>query len=318
MKYIIWGDLHLKNNCIDRLKVLFKEATELNLPLIILGDLLDTKEVIRGACLNAYYCLFKAYKLPIIALVGNHDLFNLDTTEHSLEVLKELPNVTIVDQYYSENNMHFFPYTKDIKGLQDKIAKLKLKSNSTLFLHQGVIGFDYGNGKVADGSGHGELDAKILKKCKVVSGHFHKFAQKGNITFLGTPWTNNFGESNNECRYGIYDSELASFERFIFTNDKFPTHKTFKINLDQGESIPEFNPELDIVRVVLSGSEDKVKDFKKKDYTGVKFIENVTEVSYSGVIDEVLDNETKFIKWANQAELKADLVNKGLEILRGV
>lgn len=313
MRYVVVGDLHLKPNILHYADKLFKILEKLGLPVIFLGDLLDTKEIIRGSCLNKLFDLLKNSKLEYIILVGNHDLFNLDTTEHSLKVLEALPNVIIVDDFHQIKNAYFFPFTNNTQELKVKISKLK--TNKTLFLHQGVIGFDYGNGYIADGKGSGELNSEAFKGFKVISGHFHKFAEKGKITFLGTPWTNNWGESNNEGRLAIWNSETQKIEEFIPMN--FPKHRTFYIKANENLEIKE-NGE-DFIRVVLEGSEEEVKVFDKSRFPNVKFIEKIDNISYEDTIEETSDNISKFTTWGKDiAKISDSLLKKGIDILKEV
>ena len=106
----IVGDPHAKPGNEAEMLQLFAMVEELGLPTIWVGDLLDTKEVIRSKCLNLYYRYFKESKLPHTILVGNHDWHNLECKEHSLETLKELPNETIVDTPMWKDGMILIPY----------------------------------------------------------------------------------------------------------------------------------------------------------------------------------------------------------------
>ncbi len=118
MKYLIVGDIHTTNERLPQVDKLFDIIEEFNLPIILLGDIFDTKDIIRGKCLNLIYRRLKQSKLQFTILVGNHDLLNLETSENSLETLKELPNVLVVDRPWGDSIFTFFPYCKDLNKVK--------------------------------------------------------------------------------------------------------------------------------------------------------------------------------------------------------
>src|SRR5882724_7541363 len=96
-KFTVIGDIHCTLNNLDKVNQLFDSIEKLHNPTILLGDLLDTKSIIRSECLNLYYKRLQDSKLQFTILCGNHDLIRQDQEASSLEPLKALPNVTIVD-----------------------------------------------------------------------------------------------------------------------------------------------------------------------------------------------------------------------------
>ena len=51
-----------------------QKANELQVPLIVAGDLHDTKANLRGECINAMLETFNTCEQDIYFLIGNHDL----------------------------------------------------------------------------------------------------------------------------------------------------------------------------------------------------------------------------------------------------
>lgn len=331
--YTVIGDPHITHKSLDRAETLFDIIEDLGNPTILLGDILDTKEIIRGKCLNYVYERLRSSKLEYIILVGNHDWFNLECKDHSLKTLGSLPNVTIVDKPKKLNlqpgnrTAIFLPYYEDTKQFEHELAKATKAGADVAFIHQGITGFDYGNGYIADGNGHGELDpGSISGITRVISGHFHKFAEDKNLTFLGTPFSHSFGETDQIKYIGLYDphdDELKLLET------PFPRHRTLEINLENASSMTVAEnalkgelerSEKDIIRVVIHGSEEMVKAFDKSKFQGVKFIEKpwVNEED-SSLLDETDSNEKIFKTWATEIKgLDKNTIKLGLEILEEV
>src|SRR5690242_16327259 len=190
--YTIVGDPHITHKSLERSKKLFEIVEELGKPVIWLGDMLDTKEVIRGKCQNFLFDYFLRSKLGHTVLVGNHDYFNLDCKEHSLQALSIFPNVVVVDKPIQFDNSLFIPYIHDPLKLDAALKPFENKELN-LFGHLEVRDFDYGNGQICT-SGTSLERLKGFKR--VISGHFHKYQEMGNLVYLGTPMSHSFGESN--------------------------------------------------------------------------------------------------------------------------
>jgi DNA repair exonuclease SbcCD nuclease subunit len=321
MKYSVLGDPHATHGSLEKIGLLFDMVEDIGFPVIILGDLFDTKEIIRGKCFNYVYKRLKASKLQFFILVGNHDWFNLDCEEHSLETLKELDNVTIVDKPTMFGRMLFLPYYDDLQQFYKEANNPVFDKANTLFMHQGVIGFDYGNGHVADGSGHGEITAaKIRSYEKIISGHFHKFAQHENLTFLGTPFSHTFGETDQIKYIGIFDEDDRTLE---LLETPFPRHRTVEVDLsveNPTKLLKSMVNEKDIFRCKLVGTEMQIKAFDQNRFQGVKFMEEATdsEQAEDASLKETDSNEQKFLTWAKDIKgLDEDTIKLGLDILGG-
>jgi len=332
MKLTIVGDPHAKPDNLDKIEQLFGIVNELGNETIWMGDMLDTKEVVRSRCLNTWLDQFKGSRLRHTILVGNHDWHNLECKEHSLRPLEELPGVTVVSKpkiiQFEEvtlvrkaqvPSMGFMPYYHDFAKFRydlKVIGDVKI-----LFIHQGITGFDYGNGYIA----HNEIDLPELKSFPmVISGHFHKYQQKDNLTYLGTPFSHSFGESNQEKFIAVLDTETQELE---LISTPFPKHRTTTVNVS-GDGYDDMNrlklvgasPE-DYWRVILTGSQEKISLFRKEAFPDVKWIEKPDQSGAQSdlVMTESDSNEVKFKKWAEEVkEFDEDTVNLGIEIIRSI
>jgi DNA repair exonuclease SbcCD nuclease subunit len=321
MNYLVIGDPHVTHKSMDRIAVLFDMIEDFGMPVIILGDLFDTKEIIRGKCFNYVYKRLKASRQQFTILVGNHDWFNLDCQEHSLEALKELDNVTIVDEPKMSMGMLFVPYYDDLNKFYEAVNNPIFDSAKTLFMHQGVIGFDYGNGFIADGNGHGEITSdKIRPFKKIISGHFHKFAESDNLMFLGTPFSHTFGETDQVKYIGVFDPDYQTIE---LMETPFPRHRTLEIDLSEENPkklLKSLLNEKDIFRCKLIGTEMQIKAFDQSGFQGVRFNEESTdsEQAEDVALKETDSNEQKFMTWAKDIkDLDEDTIKLGLDILGG-
>lgn len=325
MKYTIVGDPHAKPGNLDKIETLFDQVEKLGNPVIVLGDLLDTKELIRGKCLNLLHKRLKESDLDWILLVGNHDLFVLDGPyEHSLEVLKSLENVTVIDHpvYDASKKFLFVPFTRSTKAFSELIASYKKKHKETiLFMHQGVTGFDYGNGYIAKD----ETSLKLLKDFKlVISGHFHKMQQKGNLLYLGTPFSHSFGEENQTKYIGVLHPAEPPILHHIYTS--FPQHKSIEVSMStwlKNSNGPKKLEKLlksdDYFRIILTGTPKEIAQFPKHDYSKAKIIERPTTCdAFVNTISETFSNEKKFLQWAKTIKkLDQDDIKLGLQLLKG-
>ena len=325
-KLTIIGDPHIKPDNLDTISKLFGLVESMGNDCVWLGDQLDTKELIRGRCINALFDYLSTSKLNHTLLIGNHCWFNLECKEHSQEVLKVLENVIIVDKPIlipvecekGAISTLFFPYFHDIEEFKKSLLQFKKENPKLLFMHQGVIGFDYGNGLIATGKSSGEISpSDIPKKLKVISGHFHKYAENGNITFLGTPFSHSFGESDQTKYLGVLHLPEMNLE-LVETN--FPKHKTYYIDCGSPNPItPTLNTK-DYNRVILTGSKEAVDEFKVDGFppsTKILKKADVTQNLSLGV-DETLDNLKLFELWAKENSLNPDTIDLGLNILRKV
>jgi hypothetical protein len=312
--YTVVGDPHAKPDNLDKLGELFDVIENLGNDCIILGDLLDTKELVRGKCLNFYLNRIGRSKLHFTIIVGNHDYFNLACEDHSLQALRHLSNVTLINDPHcifsekSDYRLGFIPYIHDSEKL--KQALQLLKHSDVIFCHADIKGFDYGNGLLSQAG----LDSSELKDYPtIISGHYHKYQAKENITYLGTPFSHSFGESNQTKYIGLYSTEDHNL-RLLETS--FPKHITYYVNCSQTREHPLIGT-TDYVRVVLSGKQEDIASFPREN--GIKYIEKPDSDRISTEIAEDQTPEIQFINWAiNVKDYDEAYITLGLDILKDV
>ena len=311
-KFTVIGDPHLTHSNSDKVSSLCKQVEEIGNTCIWLGDMLDTKEVVRAKCLNQWVRYFSRSALKHYVIVGNHDYFNLECKDHSLRALKELSNVTIIDKLKNIEGTRFWavPYIHEPSEVR-KVLKEIPHQNTVLLGHFEIGGFDWGNGYICE--------SKITKKDftkfpLVISGHFHKYEKTDNITYLGSPFSHSFGESNQTKYLAILDQGSRDLE-LIETN--FPKHRTLEVKVaDWEEKKKEIN-DVDYFRVILSGTEKELAQINKFEFPKVRFVEKETETECDDeLIKEEDSNEIKFKKWATEIKkLDKETIKMGLDLL---
>lgn len=318
MEWTVIGDPHGTHKSLDRLQQLFQIVESEGRNSVWLGDLLDTKEVIRGKCLNAFFEYFKSSKLKHVIIVGNHDWFNLECKDHSLKTLSSLPNVTVIDKPMTNGDVWFIPYEHDPIKLREMISKC---DKPVLFCHVDVKDFDYGNGQICENG----LSLDELSTFKmVVSGHFHKFQNKSNLLYLGSPFTHSFGESDQTKYLGVFDTVSLGMKLF---ETPIAKHVTLEVNMENLPDRLELHKWFEansknFIRVILTGTSSQIAALPRTEFEkyNIKWVPRPIETSMNNiVIEEGVDNGQQFVKWAKDVrKLDQATIDLGLSILGAV
>lgn len=177
-------------------------AKELSVPLIIAGDLHDTKAIIRAECMNAMLATFiyaNRLEVNLRVLVGNHDLINEKGHENALVYLGIYSYIVVEPSSYKGFN--FIPYQSSPELFLEALNKIP--KGSTVIAHQGVTEADMGE-YVVD---HSAVPKEALADYRIISGHYHKAQnikcgrpKKGSVglmSYIGSPYTMSFAEAND-------------------------------------------------------------------------------------------------------------------------
>lgn len=193
------------------------KANSLKVPLIIPGDLHDTKANLRGECVNAIINTIKKCASPPYILVGNHDKINEKSDDHSLNFLA--PYAAIID-YLPSSPLHrigyLIPYQHDPETLRQYLKTIP--KGSQVIMHQGLVDSHMGD-YIMDKSA---ITAADVAGLRVISGHYHArqtiyLPDDGQWDYVGNPYTMSFGEAYDPPKgYQILYSD-GSLE-FVPTN----------------------------------------------------------------------------------------------------
>lgn len=248
--------LELADNAMRQ--AIFK-ADELKIPLIVAGDLHDTKANLRGECVNRMLETFMLVTTECYILRGNHDQINEKSEEHSLNFLKMLPGIVVIDRIPSPQDVRFIPYQHDTQKLR---AYLKtIKKGSTIIMHQGIEGSNSGD-YIQDKSA---INPEDVAGMRVISGHYHtrqtiKLPDGGTWDYIGNPYTLNYGEANDPPKGFQILMNDGSLE-FIPTNLR--KHVVIDFKMPPQEPPQKYSPG-DLVWVKFKGSRTELTYVSKK------------------------------------------------------
>ena len=207
-KAAFFTDIHfgMKNNslqhnadCSNFVEWFIKEAKQENCETcFFLGDWNHNRAAINIQTLQ--FGLRALEKLSaafdhVYFIPGNHDLYYRDKRDvHSVEWGKHLPNVTIVNDWFSQGDVTISPWV-----IGDEWKKFSKLSNKYLFGHLELPNF-YMNAMIQMPD-HNEVKASHFSGFEeVYSGHFHKRQVQRNICYMGNAFPHNFSDAGDDAR----------------------------------------------------------------------------------------------------------------------
>ena len=307
---LVISDLHLRPAHADIAEVVLKKAEEeleKHDPeyLIIGGDTFHTKNIVYASMLTLFGDFLKrvTQKRKVIVLVGNHDWAILYSV-HSLQTFK-MPNLKIVETTYKINEkVGFIGYCREKERFEELMDNLK--SCEIIFGHLDLNGFELGSGWEESDSFCGAERFTSFKK--VFSGHFHKsqertFSSGTEIVYVGTGYTTDFNESDQEKRFLLVDLNTGEWTG-IPTN--LTLHKTIKITVkDELPELPEEELKRGVnYRIIVSGTKEEIASFKTKVGYQAKIMYDIKNSEVSRLDINASDNQEVMINKYVDFEIK--------------
>lgn len=253
------SDLHFNISTIalasTALKLAILKAESLNIPLVIAGDLNDTKAIIRAEVANRLITLIKNTYIKVYIIVGNHDLVHEKGKENGLNYLEQYADI-INTLTYVDGIGYLLAYQSDKEDVERVLSSIP--KGSQIIMHQGVLGAHMGD-YIVDRS---SIDTDKLKDYKVISGHYHRHQTIGTVTYIGSPYTITFGEANDGPKGFLVLNDDGTFDREILSLRK---HIKLEVDVDtKFTPILGINPE-DKLHLKVTGSFSKLQKLKKTD-----------------------------------------------------
>ncbi len=145
---VLISDIHFTPATLELASVSLRQAmskaASLRVPLVLCGDTLDSKSIIRGECANRLIEIMSEHEgLRKLVLVGNHDLLNEKGKAHSLNFLRPYCHVVDHPVYDRHVGAHLIPYQHSQGEMQVILAGIE--PGSRIICHQGVHGADMGH-----------------------------------------------------------------------------------------------------------------------------------------------------------------------------
>jgi calcineurin-like phosphoesterase family protein len=188
---IITADLHLSSNVRDEYRWYFLEKFLPRLikdhdqnEVVILGDLAEEKDFHKGELVNRLVDALVALNCYTVILKGNHDFLG-DPTQAYWRFLRHIPELVWIDDPTEINDNLFLPYTPDYE--RDWPVSLK---GEWIFAHQTFTGAVTEHGHKLEGIPHSALPLDA----SVISGDVHVPQTIGKVTYVGAPYTIDFGD----------------------------------------------------------------------------------------------------------------------------
>jgi hypothetical protein len=250
------------------MRMAIHKANSLGVPLIVAGDLHDTKANLRGECVNAMVKTFNRCETSTHIIIGNHDKLNekSDHNMHSLHFLRFARNL-VVDKPFlfvtKTKILYLLPYYHDADELRSELKIIP--KGSTIIMHQGLQGSNMGD-YFQDKSA---LNHEDVADFRVISGHYHQRQdiktgrpQKGGVgmfSYIGNPYTTSYGEANDPLKGFQVLMDDGSLE-FIPTNLR--KHRVVKCGWDKRHNLfwgPVFKlNETDLNWIKIEGTHEQL------------------------------------------------------------
>lgn len=265
MRAICSGDWHVRNDNLNNIHVqsilgFLDYTTEYYLEneidyYFVIGDVFHKSSNIKN---EAFIPLFmKLYEMKekgvnFIFIPGNHDIMNInnDTIVETFSaigtVYKKKTEITLDGEEFI-----FLPYTK-------KESDIPKGNGEYLITHLSIANFYFNNFAIADEKI--AFSPELFEDFKmVITGHFHKYQQKKNIYYIGSPVQNDRNEINQTKGFGVLDTERESLEFIEY--DKAPSFvEITEKEIEQIDKMDFTNKHV-VVRI-----NSKIKDFAKLRY----------------------------------------------------
>jgi DNA repair exonuclease SbcCD nuclease subunit len=224
MRVGIVGDIHLginenkpqfvnyQNKCI---KYIYEEFRKLGINTIIyLGDVFDKRQSISVKTLKQAMDVFDNNGFEQHFILGNHDVAFKNSNElNSVEILLGEKNkvYTSIPEEIELGGKKFLMTPWLNKTNVDENTKIIKKSKAEYLMgHLELGSFEMIRGI---NSQHGHLNLTTLESFEhVISGHFHCFSNRGNITYLGNVCQMNWNDFDEYKHVGYIDTETDDFE----------------------------------------------------------------------------------------------------------
>jgi hypothetical protein len=262
-KAVLISDVHYNISTLPladaAMNAALRKAEELGVPCIVAGDLHDTKAMLRGECVAAMLNTLNSAKCQLYVLIGNHDLINEKGKAHSLEFLRS--DINVISSPTEIDGIYFIPYEHDAAAIQ---AELKsIPKGSTIIMHTGLLSANMGH-YVKDTT---SLPPETFDGFRVISGHYHqaqtiKCGKTGLFSYIGNPYTLNFGEALDGPKGFQILMEDGSLEQVVLPLRR---HIVLEADYQNLPNLSAYRPE-DLIRVKVTGPKSELVKLEKDSF----------------------------------------------------
>ena len=212
--------------------------------LIHLGDVVDRRKFINHNTAHNFKKVFwnklEEHDIDTHIIIGNHDTYFKNTNEvnalQNLDISKGAKVYTSATEVEFDGlPIMFIPWICD-DNEKDSVQKINDTQATIAMGHLEVKGFEMHSGHMNE---HG-YEKEIFKRFeKVMSGHFHKKSDDGQIFYLGTQYEMTWSDYKCPKGFHIFDTETRDltrvenpdtiFKKLIY-NDKDTNYDEFDVS----------------------------------------------------------------------------------------
>ena len=217
-------------------KVFFPYLQENNINTVIhLGDVVDRRKFINHNTAHNFKLKFwdkvDSLNIDTHVIIGNHDTYYKNTNE--INALQNLNISKRAKVYTSSETINFdgldilfIPWICDT-NMEDSLHNIDKSTAEIVMGHLEIKGFEMHKGHLNEQG----LDKSLFKRFeKVITGHFHKKSDDGQIYYLGCPYQIMWSDYNCPKGFHIFDTAtreltrvpnpLIMFKKFIYDDKK--------------------------------------------------------------------------------------------------
>lgn len=279
------ADTHLKESNIKENWQVYRQTVEFckerKIDTIIhLSDILDSRKSQTEKVLNTFHEILEYLeqeKILMISFPGNHDKVAYGQYSSFLRPFKKHPSFSFHEEYYffpltTKLVFHFIPFFSDniyqieLEKSREVIKKcLDFDSDAQhiLFTHIGVSGARMNSGTIVDGIKPSELSHFD----KVYVGHYHDKQFLGEkIVYVGASLQHGFSEQRDKGITLIFDDlsiETIPLDTKEYVKQELKVDELSSQDVQDIIDIVKNTPNKEI-KIILVGSEEKVKSFNKQ------------------------------------------------------
>jgi DNA repair exonuclease SbcCD nuclease subunit len=251
------------------MRLAIAKANSLKVPLIVAGDLHDTKANMRAECVNAMIDTLTLCD-QVYIMVGNHDRIHEKSQDHALNFLNRFNVIDkpMYDKQLGLNStqriqlgLNFIPYQHD--PAECRKALNEVRGKAITIMHQGIQGSNSGE-YIQDKSA---INPEDVAGMRVISGHYHTcqdivLPDGGLWSYIGNPYTLNYAEANDPPKGFQILMDDGSLE-FVPTNLR--KHVVVNCLVQDGHTVtPAFDISVqDLVWVKVSGTKQELATITK-------------------------------------------------------
>ena len=289
--------------------------------LVHLGDVVDRRKFINFQTASIFRDQFwdRLYKEKIDThiIIGNHDTYFKNTNDvnaienlySSFDKVNEpfiYTKSTVVE--FDGTPILFVPWICD-DNYDHSMNMLNTAKADLCFGHLEIKGIEMQNGVINE---YGLAKSDFSRFEKVVSGHFHKHTDDGQIFYCGAQYEMTWSDYKDPKAFHVFDTETL---KTTFYRNPFDTFH--KLYYNDGVRLPE-ESELkgSFVKLIVEDKGDyakfdyKVKQLQDMSLADLKIVEDLSvELENGSSVVEPEDTMTLLDNYIDEIDLKVDKSN---------